>query len=32
MTYNGVFDTHLNRHGSAIVARVLADALQDDRR
>jgi hypothetical protein len=27
LTYSGVFDTHLNARGSAVVARVLADAL-----
>jgi hypothetical protein len=29
MTYNGVWDTHLNRHGSSVVARALAEALRE---
>lgn len=27
LTYNAVYDTHLNRHGSNVVARTLADAM-----
>ncbi len=27
MTYNEIWDTHLNRHGAAVVARTLADSL-----
>jgi len=29
MTFNGIWDTHLNRHGSAVVAEVLAEALRE---
>ncbi|HET7291892.1 MAG TPA: hypothetical protein VFM88_05680 [Vicinamibacteria bacterium] len=29
LTYSGVFDTHLNARGSAVVARVLAEALSE---
>jgi len=31
LTYNPIFDTHLNRHGSLIVAQVIADALSESR-
>ncbi len=27
LTYNAVYDTHLNRHGSSVVARTLANAM-----
>ena len=27
LTYNGLWDTHLNRHGTTVVARTLAEAL-----
>ena len=29
MTYNLIWDTHLNAHGAAVVAQALADALRD---
>jgi hypothetical protein len=29
MTYNGVWDTQLNRHGSSVVAQALAEALRE---
>ena len=32
LTYNHVFDTHLNRFGSLIVAETIAEELERDRR
>ena len=29
LTYNGIWDTHLNRHGTSVVAQTLAEALRE---
>lgn len=29
LTYNGIWDTHLNRHGTSVVAQALAEALRE---
>ena len=29
LTYNGIWDTHLNRHGASVVAQALAEALRE---